>query len=57
MQGVQAIKTESTAFAFRSENLLVAPLITYVPDGPEFDKEALNLVRNFVRSFTRVVRD
>jgi len=40
MEGVQAIESNSTAFAFRSENLLAAPLITYAPAGSERDQEA-----------------
>jgi hypothetical protein len=38
--GVHAVPSDSTAFAFRSDNLLVAPLITYTPAGPALDKEA-----------------
>jgi hypothetical protein len=43
MQGVHAIDSKSTAFAFRSENILAAPLITYAPAGPERDDEAAQL--------------
>ena len=43
MEGVQAIDSDSTAFAFRSENILAAPLITYTPAGTALDKEAAQL--------------
>ncbi|KAF7589612.1 hypothetical protein BBP40_004026 [Aspergillus hancockii] len=43
MQGVKAIDSQSSAFAFRSENILSAPLITYAPAGPELDKKAAQL--------------
>ncbi|KAM3427267.1 hypothetical protein NHJ13734_009045 [Beauveria thailandica] len=40
-QGVKAISSESTAFAFRGNNLLVSPLITYQRDGSvTLDKKA-----------------
>ncbi|KAM5349276.1 hypothetical protein ACJ41O_005783 [Fusarium nematophilum] len=42
-EGVRAIDSASTAFAFRDDNLLVAPLITYSPAGPELDKKAADL--------------
>ncbi|KAL5360111.1 FAD binding domain protein [Aspergillus floccosus] len=42
-QGVRSISSKSSAFAFRSENLLAAPLITYAPAGPELDKKAAKL--------------
>ncbi|KAI9039885.1 putative FAD-dependent oxygenase [Aspergillus affinis] len=43
MGGVKAIDAESTAFAFRDENILSAPLITYKPDGAELDQKATKL--------------
>ncbi|GES66583.1 FAD-dependent oxygenase [Aspergillus terreus] len=43
MQGVRAISSKSSAFAFRNENLLAAPLITYAPAGPELDNKAAKL--------------
>lgn len=43
MQGVQAIESDSTAFAFRSENILAAPLITYAPAGSALDQAAAQL--------------
>lgn len=42
-QGVRAIDSDSTAFAFRGDNLLFAPLITYAPAGTERDQEAAQL--------------
>lgn len=43
MEGVQAIESDSTAFAFRSENILAAPLITYAPAGSALDEQAREL--------------
>ncbi|KAA8641456.1 hypothetical protein EYZ11_002260 [Aspergillus tanneri] len=43
MEGVKAIDSKSAAFAFRSENILSAPLITYKPAGPELDQKAAQL--------------
>ncbi|KAH8803017.1 hypothetical protein F5884DRAFT_494268 [Xylogone sp. PMI_703] len=43
MEGVRAIESESTAFAFREENILAAPLITYAPAGSQRDKDAAQL--------------
>jgi hypothetical protein len=43
MQGVKAIDSKSSAFAFRSENILSAPLITYAPAGPDLDQRAAQL--------------
>ncbi|RKK85675.1 hypothetical protein BFJ68_g17221 [Fusarium oxysporum] len=42
-QGVRDIDSKSTAFAFRDANLLIAPLITYKPAGPNIDKRAADL--------------
>ncbi|KAJ6446844.1 FAD binding domain-containingprotein [Purpureocillium lavendulum] len=39
-QGVQAIPDQASAFAFRGDNLLAAPLIIYQPAGAELDKKA-----------------
>ncbi|TVY54562.1 FAD-linked oxidoreductase azaL [Lachnellula cervina] len=36
-QGVKAIGQDATAFAYREDNLLVAPLLTYAPNGPATD--------------------
>ncbi|KAJ5289467.1 Acyl-CoA N-acyltransferase [Penicillium atrosanguineum] len=41
-EGVHAVPHDSTAFAFRSENLLVAPLINYFP-AKGLDKKAADL--------------
>ncbi|PLB48752.1 FAD-binding domain-containing protein [Aspergillus steynii IBT 23096] len=43
MEGVKAIDAKSTAFAYRDENILSAPLITYKPDGAELDEKAAKL--------------
>ncbi|KAI0889717.1 putative FAD-dependent oxygenase [Annulohypoxylon maeteangense] len=43
VQGVQAIDGDSTAFAFRSDNMLTAPLITYTPAGKDLDDRAAEL--------------
>ncbi|KAE8149095.1 FAD-binding domain-containing protein [Aspergillus avenaceus] len=43
MGGVRAIDSKSSAFAFRSENILSAPLITYTPAGEELDQKAAQL--------------
>jgi hypothetical protein len=51
-QGVHAIPGSSSAFAFRSENLLAAPLINYVPAGPELDSQVAQL-GNQLRSILR----
>ncbi|KAN0112381.1 FAD binding domain containing protein [Hyaloscypha variabilis] len=42
-QAVKAIPSSSTAFAYRADNLLVAPLLTYTPDGPALDARASEL--------------
>jgi hypothetical protein len=43
LQGVKAVPSNATAFPFRADNLLVAPLLTYAPDGPELDQIAHDL--------------
>ncbi|KAK3933876.1 hypothetical protein QBC46DRAFT_430719 [Diplogelasinospora grovesii] len=43
LQGVRAIASRETAFAYRGDNLLVAPLITYAPAGKTLDKEAAQI--------------
>ena len=43
VQGVRAIGSDSTAFAFRADNLLTAPLISYKPDGEDLDSQAAEL--------------
>ncbi|EEQ35787.1 FAD binding domain-containing protein [Microsporum canis CBS 113480] len=45
-EGVKSIDSSSTAFAFRDQNILAAPLISYMPDGPELDKKAATLGKN-----------
>lgn len=39
-QGVRAIPDQPSAFAYRGDNLLAAPLITYKPVGPDLDQKA-----------------
>ncbi|KAJ5832859.1 hypothetical protein N7474_001170 [Penicillium riverlandense] len=43
VEGVHAIDSASSAFAFRSENLLAAPLINYMPAGPALERKAADL--------------
>jgi FAD/FMN-containing dehydrogenase len=43
MQAVHAIDTASTAYAFRDDELLTAPLVQYTPAGPARDLEAKQL--------------
>lgn len=43
LQGVQAIPSDSTAYPFRDNHLLVAPLIIYKSDGDELEKQAREL--------------
>lgn len=43
MQGVHAVDTASTAYAFRDDQLLTAPLVQYTPAGPEVDEQAREL--------------
>lgn len=43
VQGVRAVDSSSTAFAFRGDSLLAAPLITYAPAGAELDRQAAEL--------------
>ncbi|KAI1749587.1 FAD binding domain protein [Xylaria castorea] len=50
LQGVQAVPSDSTAFPNRAGNLLLAPLLTYAPDGPSLDKSAIDL-GNSLRQF------
>jgi hypothetical protein len=41
--GVKAVDADSTAFAYRSDNLLAAPLLTYTPVDAALDAEAAAL--------------
>ncbi|CAG7952061.1 unnamed protein product [Penicillium salamii] len=43
MEGVRSLDDKSSAFAYREQNVLTAPLITYMPDGPELDAKAAAL--------------
>lgn len=42
-QAVKAVDSKSTAFAYRDDNILSAPLISYVPGTTQRDKEAEGL--------------
>ncbi|KAK6077037.1 FAD-dependent oxygenase [Seiridium cupressi] len=42
-EGVKAIDSDSTAFAFREANILGAPLLTYAPSDAARDEEAAEL--------------
>ena len=42
-QGVKAFNKDATAFAYRGDNLLAAPLLTYTPNGTALDKVASDL--------------
>ncbi|KAH6658340.1 FAD binding domain protein [Truncatella angustata] len=42
-QGVKAIDSDSSAFAFRDANILSAPLLTYVPTDATRDQQAATL--------------
>ncbi|GLA40221.1 hypothetical protein AnigIFM63309_007836 [Aspergillus niger] len=41
--GVHDVDSRSSAFAFRNENVLAAPMINYYPDGAELDRRGANL--------------
>ena len=43
VRGLKAIPADSSAFAFRSENLLAAPLINYPPSNSHLTSEAADL--------------
>lgn len=54
-QGVKAIPSDSTAYAFRADNLLIAPLITYQAGNSENDQKANALgeqLRNIIHNAT-----
>ncbi|CAI7676577.1 unnamed protein product [Penicillium pancosmium] len=54
-EGVHAISADSTAFAFRSENLLAAPMINYAPAGEALERKAADLgnqLRNILSAAT-----
>ncbi|KAI0551677.1 putative FAD-dependent oxygenase [Xylaria curta] len=40
LKGVKAIPSESTAYPFRDDNLLLAPVISWVPSGQDIAKRA-----------------
>ncbi|RYP50274.1 hypothetical protein DL768_004176 [Monosporascus sp. mg162] len=43
LRGVKSVPDDSTAFPFRGDNLLVAPVISWVPSGPEIAEKAARL--------------
>lgn len=43
MQGVKAVDFKSSAFAYRGNNVLAAPLVSYAPAGDELDRQAAEL--------------
>ncbi|TGJ83285.1 hypothetical protein E0Z10_g5504 [Xylaria hypoxylon] len=40
LQGVKAIPSESTAYAFREDNLLISPVVSWVPSGSDVAQKA-----------------
>lgn len=55
VQGVQAVDSSSTAFAYRGDNMLFAPLITYTPTDTARDLAAAELgndLREIIRQGT-----
>lgn len=51
-QGVRAVDKKMTAFAFRDDSLLAAPLMTYAPAGKELEDEAKR-IGNQLRTILR----
>ncbi|KAM0561153.1 hypothetical protein ACHAPJ_003657 [Fusarium lateritium] len=43
VKGVGSIPSDSTAFPHRNDNLMLAPMMMYAPQGPELDKQAAEL--------------
>ncbi|KAI0412992.1 hypothetical protein F5X98DRAFT_391328 [Xylaria grammica] len=43
LQGVKEVPSESSAYPFRQDNLLVSPLLVYAPAGSDLDNTARNL--------------
>ncbi|CAH0000578.1 unnamed protein product [Clonostachys byssicola] len=55
VQGVQDISAASSAFAFRSESILAAPLLSYTPNGSALDEQATGFgtkLRNILHEAT-----
>ena len=48
-KGIRKVSSDKTAFAYRSEKLLVAPMINYVSDGSKLDRQAAELGNNLRR--------
>ena len=54
-QGVKKVEEDATAFAYRADNLLVAPLLTYTPKDSDLDRRAFELgsqIRNICLLYT-----
>jgi hypothetical protein len=45
-QGVKSFPDDASAFAFRSKNLLTAPLLSYTPAGKSLDNQAASIGNN-----------
>ncbi|KAI0179621.1 FAD binding domain protein [Hypoxylon sp. FL1284] len=43
LRGVKAVPSDSTAFAFRDANFLIAPVIRWPPSGPEVAQKGVDL--------------
>ncbi len=43
VQGLRSFPAESSAFAFRGDNILTAPLISYKPNGTDLNDKAVKL--------------
>lgn len=43
LQGIKAVPSDSTAYAFRADNITISTTIKYMPDGPDLDKKAAAL--------------
>lgn len=55
LQGLRSAPSESSAFAFRGDNVLTAPLISYKPTGKELNEKAVKLgedLRNIIHTAT-----
>ncbi|KAF4963215.1 hypothetical protein FSARC_8750 [Fusarium sarcochroum] len=43
VNGVGSVPSDATAFPYRNDNLMLAPMMMYAPQGPELDKQAAEL--------------
>jgi hypothetical protein len=53
LKGVKAIPSESTAYPFREDNLLLSPVINWVPSGPDIAQKATD----FGNSLRQILHD